>query len=192
MDREAWHPAVYGVTESRTRLSNWTEELKISLPFSHPHLPNTCFPLWVKIWIMGLSGMSLCFLFFSLPLFFTITEKNGLSPFLFFACLPYLLSKYQSKKSRILKQFFHNKLAYLQNDVFENWKPKLYSSFFFIFFLDCNLHPDMDVPRGKRKSTLIIFKLLPPLQLWSWPSRHTTLLLWWVSFSVDDIEYLHL
>ena len=25
MDREAWHAAVYGVTKSRTRLSNWTE-----------------------------------------------------------------------------------------------------------------------------------------------------------------------
>ena len=25
MDREAWHPAVHGVTESRTRLSDWTE-----------------------------------------------------------------------------------------------------------------------------------------------------------------------
>ena len=25
MDREAWHPAVHGVTKSQTRLSNWTE-----------------------------------------------------------------------------------------------------------------------------------------------------------------------
>ena len=25
MDREAWHAAVHGVTQSRTRLSNWTE-----------------------------------------------------------------------------------------------------------------------------------------------------------------------
>ena len=25
MNREAWHAAVYGVTKSRTRLSNWTE-----------------------------------------------------------------------------------------------------------------------------------------------------------------------
>ena len=25
MDREAWHVAVYGVTESRTQLSIWTE-----------------------------------------------------------------------------------------------------------------------------------------------------------------------
>ena len=27
MDREAWHAAVYGVTKSQTRLSNWTEIL---------------------------------------------------------------------------------------------------------------------------------------------------------------------
>ena len=25
MDREAWHAAIYGVTKSQTRLSNWTE-----------------------------------------------------------------------------------------------------------------------------------------------------------------------
>ena len=25
MDREAWRAAIYGVTKSRTRLSNWTE-----------------------------------------------------------------------------------------------------------------------------------------------------------------------
>jgi len=25
MDREAWHPAVHGVTKSRTQLSDWTE-----------------------------------------------------------------------------------------------------------------------------------------------------------------------
>ena len=27
MDREAWHAAVYGVTKSQTRLSNWTESV---------------------------------------------------------------------------------------------------------------------------------------------------------------------
>ena len=27
MDREAWHAAIYGVTKSRTWLSNWTEDL---------------------------------------------------------------------------------------------------------------------------------------------------------------------
>ena len=27
MDREAWHAAVHGVTNSRTQLSNWTELL---------------------------------------------------------------------------------------------------------------------------------------------------------------------
>ena len=25
MDREAWHAAIYGVTKSQTRLSNWTD-----------------------------------------------------------------------------------------------------------------------------------------------------------------------
>ena len=25
MDRKAWHAAIYGVTKSQTRLSNWTE-----------------------------------------------------------------------------------------------------------------------------------------------------------------------
>ena len=25
MDREAWHAVIYGVTKSRTRLSDWTE-----------------------------------------------------------------------------------------------------------------------------------------------------------------------
>jgi len=37
MDREAWHAAVYGVTKSRTWLSNWTE-----LKLAHPHLSLTC------------------------------------------------------------------------------------------------------------------------------------------------------
>ena len=31
MDREAWHAAIHGVTKSRTRLSDWTQN---SLPFS--------------------------------------------------------------------------------------------------------------------------------------------------------------
>ena len=77
-------------------------------------------------------------MFFALlsPFVFHYNLKNGPFPVLFLACLPYLLLKYQSKKSRILTQFFHNKLAYLQNDIFENWKPKLYSSIFFIFFLE--------------------------------------------------------
>ena len=34
MDREAWHVAVHGVTESRTRLSNWTE-LILGWPFPY-------------------------------------------------------------------------------------------------------------------------------------------------------------
>ena len=28
MDREAWHAAVYGVTKSQTRLSNWSDWLR--------------------------------------------------------------------------------------------------------------------------------------------------------------------
>ena len=31
MDREAWHPAVHGVTKSWTRLSNWTESITCSV-----------------------------------------------------------------------------------------------------------------------------------------------------------------
>ena len=30
MDREAWHAAIYGVTKSQTRLSNWTELITIN------------------------------------------------------------------------------------------------------------------------------------------------------------------
>ena len=39
MDREAWHPAVHGITKSGTQLSDWTElnPLTTSLPFSHTH-----------------------------------------------------------------------------------------------------------------------------------------------------------
>ena len=29
MDREAWHAAIHGVTESRTRLSNWTDLMHV-------------------------------------------------------------------------------------------------------------------------------------------------------------------
>ena len=48
MDREAWHAAVHGVTESRTRLRNWTElsfinylpylHLSIFISFTHTHI----------------------------------------------------------------------------------------------------------------------------------------------------------
>ena len=31
MDREAWRAAIHGVAKSRTRLSNWTELIDISL-----------------------------------------------------------------------------------------------------------------------------------------------------------------
>ena len=31
MDREAWHAAIHGVAQSRTQLSNWTEQ-KLQLP----------------------------------------------------------------------------------------------------------------------------------------------------------------
>ena len=32
--REAWHAAVYGVTESQTRLSNWTTKIHIYVDIS--------------------------------------------------------------------------------------------------------------------------------------------------------------
>ena len=35
MDREAWHAAVHGVTESRTRLSNCTEVYPVTAGFVH-------------------------------------------------------------------------------------------------------------------------------------------------------------
>ena len=34
IDREAWRAAIYGVTKSRTRLSDWTERRKLSSKFS--------------------------------------------------------------------------------------------------------------------------------------------------------------
>ena len=34
IDREAWHAAVYGVTKSQTRLSDWTERVDM-LPLEH-------------------------------------------------------------------------------------------------------------------------------------------------------------
>ena len=37
MDREAWHAAVHGVTESRTQLSNWTELNGLSSLICWPH-----------------------------------------------------------------------------------------------------------------------------------------------------------
>ena len=43
MDREAWHAAIHGVTESRTRLSDWTE---LNIIFLHvlPMVVYYCFP----------------------------------------------------------------------------------------------------------------------------------------------------
>ena len=43
MDREAWHAAVHGITKSRTRLSDWTEDLEMfSDSYSHYK--------WVSSW----------------------------------------------------------------------------------------------------------------------------------------------
>ena len=36
MDRVAWHAAIHGVTKSRTRLSNWTENTKRSISILNP------------------------------------------------------------------------------------------------------------------------------------------------------------
>ena len=57
MDRKAWHAAVYGVTKSQTRLSNWTELNWTNIQKSHTHgqlvgrwghiatlPPSTCWP----------------------------------------------------------------------------------------------------------------------------------------------------
>ena len=40
MDREAWHPAVHGISKSRTWLSDWTE-----LIFHCIHVPHLLYPL---------------------------------------------------------------------------------------------------------------------------------------------------
>ena len=53
MDREAWDAAVYGVTKSQTRLSNWTE-LKIMLIFLNSNAaaaksPQSCLTLYDSI-----------------------------------------------------------------------------------------------------------------------------------------------
>ena len=47
MDREAWHAAVYGVTKSRTRLSDWTEPIPHSTLFLH--FLRYCFLFLLKI-----------------------------------------------------------------------------------------------------------------------------------------------
>ena len=40
MDREAWHPAVHGVTKSRTQLSDWTELKKYTEIFQTHYMFN--------------------------------------------------------------------------------------------------------------------------------------------------------
>ena len=45
MDREAWHAAVYGVTKSRTWLSDWTTRMIITV-LSHSGVSNSYATLW--------------------------------------------------------------------------------------------------------------------------------------------------
>ena len=47
MDREAWYAAVYGVTNSRTRLSEWTE---LNCPLRRKNTGSLCLPPFEKRW----------------------------------------------------------------------------------------------------------------------------------------------
>ena len=43
IDREAWHAAVHGVTESRARLSDWTKLNWVDVVSSHQACDNLCY-----------------------------------------------------------------------------------------------------------------------------------------------------
>ena len=73
------------------------------------------------------------FLVLLFPSLLATTKKVVFPHFLCFACLPYLLLKYQIKKLRNFEQFFYNKPAYLQNSVAECWKPNDTLVFHYVF-----------------------------------------------------------
>ena len=84
MDREAWHAAVHGVTKSRTRLSDWTEDW-------HP-INSGC--SWV-IFFLLIHSDNLCLLIeeFNPFIFDVITDRVGFisSVLLFVSYMFYVL-----------------------------------------------------------------------------------------------------
>ena len=58
MDREAWRAAIHGVAKSRTRLSNWTDWLMVTL-FNFVRNCQTVFPKWLYLFYTHLQCMKI-------------------------------------------------------------------------------------------------------------------------------------
>ena len=73
MDREAWHAAVHGVAQSRTRLSNWTEQLvsqRVACVGKKPHRSGVL----SVVNVVAISATLFCFWNFISCVSFRFTE----------------------------------------------------------------------------------------------------------------------